>query len=143
MQFFNLLLCIVTVCTSNFASAVSFGDCGSTNVVVTAVDVFPCDRAPCRLVKGTSVTIRIRFRSVANIIAGDARFEGSFGGQPVLLPFAPNGVCRRLNPPCPIQPGRTYTYSYTEVVPQELRTCVASANITGSWTQTNTASAIR
>ncbi|GAA55903.1 Niemann-Pick C2 protein [Clonorchis sinensis] len=94
---------------------------GSTNVVVTAVDIFPCNQDPCRLVKGTSVTIRIRFRSIASIIAGDARFEGSFGGRPVLLPFAPNGVCRRLNPPCPILPGRFYVYSYTDVIPQELR----------------------
>ncbi|KER20032.1 hypothetical protein X801_05197, partial [Opisthorchis viverrini] len=95
---------------------------GSTNVVVTSVDVFPCARDPCTLVKGTEVTIRIRFRGMARIIPGGARFEGSFDGEPATIPFPPNGVCTRLNPPCPIQPGQSYTYHYTAVVPEELRT---------------------
>ncbi|TGZ69398.1 hypothetical protein CRM22_003757 [Opisthorchis felineus] len=122
MKSLSLLLCSVIIYTSDFADAVSFGDCGSTNVVVTAVDVFPCDRDPCTLVKGTSVNIRIQFVALARIIGGEARVESSFDGEPTTIPFLPNGVCSKLRPPCPIQPGQTYIYSNTVVVPDELRT---------------------
>ncbi|TGZ71686.1 hypothetical protein CRM22_002499 [Opisthorchis felineus] len=113
MQPFNLILCSLILFTSDFVDAVSFGDC---------VDVFPCDRDPCTLVKGTSVTIRIQFRGLARIFPGDASFEGSFDEEPATIPFPPNGVCRRLIPGCPIQPGQRYTYHYTAVVPEDFRT---------------------
>ncbi|OON18941.1 hypothetical protein X801_05198, partial [Opisthorchis viverrini] len=95
---------------------------GSINVVVTSVDVSPCNSDPCTLVKGTSVTIRILFRGLARIFPGGSRFEGSYDGGPTTIPFPPNGVCTRLNRPCPIQPGQRYIYHYTAVVPEDLRT---------------------
>ncbi|KAG5454507.1 Phosphatidylglycerol/phosphatidylinositol transfer protein [Clonorchis sinensis] len=121
MKSFNLILCSLILFTSDFGDAVSFRDCGSTNVVVTEVDISPCDGEPCKLVKGTSVTLRIRFRGLARIIPGGERFEGSIDGEPATISFPPNGVCSRLNPPCPIQPGQSYTYHYSGVVPEELR----------------------
>ncbi|TGZ71684.1 hypothetical protein CRM22_002499 [Opisthorchis felineus] len=65
----------------------------------------------------------INFRDcVARIFPGDASFEGSFDEEPATIPFPPNGVCRRLIPGCPIQPGQRYTYHYTAVVPEDFRT---------------------
>ncbi|TGZ71683.1 hypothetical protein CRM22_002499 [Opisthorchis felineus] len=122
MQLFRWILCIVLICVSGFADAINFRDCGSTNVVVTSVNLLPCDSDPCTLVKGTSVTIHILFRGLARIFPGDASFEGSFDEEPATIPFPPNGVCRRLIPGCPIQPGQRYTYHYTAVVPEDFRT---------------------
>ncbi|GAA54176.1 P30 dbc protein, partial [Clonorchis sinensis] len=93
---------------------------GSVDVAVISVDVEPCNREPWRLIRGTPVTVVIRFMALGRIYAGGSSIEGLFRDGPVRVPLQVNGVCAQLVPPCPIETGEVYTYEVSDRLPSNL-----------------------
>ncbi|TGZ69400.1 hypothetical protein CRM22_003759 [Opisthorchis felineus] len=122
MRLFILLTFSVPLCLIRFAEAVRFTDCGSRGVVPTSVHISVCNRDPCTLTKGTTITITINFVATSNVSPGGALIRGMSAGERSQLPMPHNGVCGRVIPPCPIQTGETYAYYYTGEVPNSLPT---------------------
>ncbi|KAG5454982.1 Phosphatidylglycerol/phosphatidylinositol transfer protein [Clonorchis sinensis] len=92
----------------------------SVDVAVISVDVEPCNREPWRLIRGTPVTVVIRFMALGRIYAGGSSIEGLFRDGPVRVPLQVNGVCAQLVPPCPIETGEVYTYEVSDRLPSNL-----------------------
>ncbi|GAA56545.1 Phosphatidylglycerol/phosphatidylinositol transfer protein [Clonorchis sinensis] len=121
MLVYNLLVCGLILCEIGISEAIRFSDCGSVNVVVRSVDVSPCKSDPCTLHGKEVVTVRIGFKALADIDAGEGRIRGTLGGEYVVIPLPQTDVCGHLSPPCPVRAQKIYTYKYTGVVPSGIR----------------------
>ncbi|OON21855.1 ML domain protein, partial [Opisthorchis viverrini] len=100
--------------------SISYTDCGSVDITVISVSIEPCDREPCTLIRGTTVSVVIRFMALERIYAGGSTIQGVFPAGPIRVPLQVNGVCAQLVPPCPIEVGEVYTYEVTDRVPDTL-----------------------
>ncbi|KER20632.1 hypothetical protein T265_10869 [Opisthorchis viverrini] len=104
-----ILICGAVFCVPCLAYSVSYTDCGSTGIFVVSVDIEPCNREPCKLIKGTSV-----------IRAGGANIQGLYPAGPVRIPLQRNGICAQLVPTCPIEAGGVYTYQVARTMPNNV-----------------------
>ncbi|OON16760.1 hypothetical protein X801_07416, partial [Opisthorchis viverrini] len=91
----------------------------STGIFVVSVDIEPCNREPCKLIKGTSVSVRINFMA-CKIRAGGANIQGLYPAGPVRIPLQRNGICAQLVPTCPIEAGGVYTYQVARTMPNNV-----------------------
>ncbi|TGZ71694.1 hypothetical protein CRM22_002501 [Opisthorchis felineus] len=116
MKPFNVLMCGVAAFLAGVTDAVTFRDCGSTGARVTGVEISPCDSEPCALRRGVNYIARVAFKANANSDTTGFSAHGTVGSRPMAVPLPSNGVCVYLFPPCPIQAGGSYVYSYTGAV---------------------------
>ncbi|KAG5454506.1 Phosphatidylglycerol/phosphatidylinositol transfer protein [Clonorchis sinensis] len=93
---------------------------GSTGARVTGVEISPCDSEPCALRRGVNYIARVTFMANKNVDSTGLNVHGTVGYRPMVVPLPSNGVCVFLFPPCPIEAGGSYVYSYTGAVPPDL-----------------------
>ncbi|KER31365.1 hypothetical protein T265_13002, partial [Opisthorchis viverrini] len=83
---------------------------------VQALDISPCDTEPCIIRRWRTTTFGITFTTAANINAGAVSVGGGYNSKAMTISLPRSCVCRNLTPPCPVQAGVSYTYSYTGIV---------------------------
>ncbi|TGZ69399.1 hypothetical protein CRM22_003758 [Opisthorchis felineus] len=121
MKKFTTLIFGVFFYISIFADAISYADCGSSNVLVLSIDLTPCGREPCTVYKGRLATIYIDFVAFERLDVGGVVIQGTFTGGRRLIPLPRNGGCAPLAPQCTIAAGETQNYFFTGTVPNELQ----------------------
>uniref|UniRef100_A0A8C5WHB8 NPC intracellular cholesterol transporter 2 n=1 Tax=Leptobrachium leishanense TaxID=445787 RepID=A0A8C5WHB8_9ANUR len=94
-----LALCVLPIA---LAEPLVYDDCGD-------VDVSPCPKQPCPLVRGSSYTINVTFTSEEDADGLTAVVHGVIAGVPVPFPIpepdgCKSGIC------CPVKNGNTYSY---------------------------------
>ncbi|TGZ59315.1 hypothetical protein CRM22_009151 [Opisthorchis felineus] len=115
-----LLTCGVIFGVSD-VMAVNFRDCDSVGARVLSVDIVPCNDEPCVLYRGRSASINIAFAALADVDVRGSTLQSSFGRQRIRIPMPSNGMCGPVNRSCFIQAGGVYTYTFTAVVPENVR----------------------
>ncbi|KAM9293935.1 NPC intracellular cholesterol transporter 2 [Gastrophryne carolinensis] len=92
-----------------FSEPLHYKDCGGKVGKLLEVDVSPCSKQPCPLVKGQNYTINVTFTSDEATPSCKAKVYGLLVGVPVPFPLPePDGCKSGLS--CPLQAGQTYTY---------------------------------
>ncbi|OON13841.1 hypothetical protein X801_10376, partial [Opisthorchis viverrini] len=90
---------------------------GSTGARATGVDISPCESEPCALSRGVNYVARVTFIANENVGTTGFTVHGTVGSRPMAIPLPSNGVCVFLFPPCPVEAGGRYIYTYTGAVP--------------------------
>lgn len=101
-----------------FSEPLVYKDCGCERGKLINVDVSPCPKQPCPLVRGSTYTINVTFTSEEDAPSCSAAVYGYIGQLPVPFPLPePDGCKSGLS--CPLKSGTTYTYiSKMEIKPQ-------------------------
>ncbi|KAM4690837.1 NPC intracellular cholesterol transporter 2 [Rhinophrynus dorsalis] len=115
-----LLLSVLTI--SHLPSAVPeplvYKDCGCEEGKLLKVDVSPCPKQPCPLVKGNSYTVNVTFTSNVDSDSATALVYGILAHVPVPFPISEPDGCKS-GIACPIKSGQTYTYLTKLPIKQE------------------------
>ncbi|XP_053331607.1 NPC intracellular cholesterol transporter 2 [Spea bombifrons] len=109
----TLLAVLVAVAACALPGAIAeplvYKDCGCVKGTLVTVDVSPCPKQPCPLVKGETYTVNVTFTSKEDSTNLTAVVYGILLKVPV--PFQipePDGCKSGIS--CPIKSGQTYTY---------------------------------
>ncbi|KAG5454508.1 Phosphatidylglycerol/phosphatidylinositol transfer protein [Clonorchis sinensis] len=114
MQDFSFLTCFLLLYLSLVTDSIIFRDCGSQDVSVIALDLYPCESEPCVLVRKKNVDIEIQFITFTHAEGHKIHLSSSHGPQVLKLPQ--NDVCAQVTPSCPIEKGKIYTLRYRVMV---------------------------
>ncbi|TGZ67286.1 hypothetical protein CRM22_004884 [Opisthorchis felineus] len=114
MKPFNILVFSLVLYMSSKASPVSFIDCGSSGVVVKAVDLEPCNSDPCVVYKGQPSSFVITFDAEKDIEPKYFRLYSRVAGTLGEAVIPDNDACKRITPACPLNPGGEYRFTYNE-----------------------------
>ncbi|XP_069807010.1 NPC intracellular cholesterol transporter 2 [Dendropsophus ebraccatus] len=99
-----LLLVPVVLC-----EPLVYKDCGCDRGKLISVDVSPCPKQPCPLVRGSTYTINVTFTSGEVTPSCSAVVYGLIRDLPVPFPLPESDGCKS-GISCPLQSGTTYTY---------------------------------
>ncbi|XP_040188876.1 NPC intracellular cholesterol transporter 2 [Rana temporaria] len=103
------LLLALTVFTVTLGEPLVYKDCGAEKGKLLTVDVSPCPKQPCPLVKGSSYTINVTFASGEASPTCKAVVYGYLLGVPIPFPLPESDGCKS-GIACPLNEGTTYTY---------------------------------
>ncbi|XP_035698025.1 NPC intracellular cholesterol transporter 2-like [Branchiostoma floridae] len=106
---------IAFVASAALAESVKYHDCGSTKGEIVYVDVSPCPKLPCDLIKGGNTSIAVKFTSKEVVNNATAVVHGILAGVPVPFPLNNPDGCKDSGLVCPLK--ASTTYSYTAVLP--------------------------
>ncbi|CAG2238025.1 NPC2 [Mytilus edulis] len=102
-------------CVLVAASAIvihNYRDCGSRDGLVKSIDISPCTAEPCKLKRGTNVTVAITFTSKVDTTSVTTSVHGILGFIPIPFVGIPKDACANNNVDhCPIVNGETIVYS--------------------------------
>ncbi|VDI08244.1 Niemann-Pick C2 protein [Mytilus galloprovincialis] len=102
-------------CVLVAASAIvihNYRDCGSRDGLVKSIDISPCTAEPCKLKRGTNVTVAITFTSKVDTTRVTTSVHGILGFIPIPFVGIPKDACANNNVDhCPIVNGETIVYS--------------------------------
>lgn len=100
---------VLALCALAAAEPLVFHDCGCEKGKLLTVDVTPCPKQPCPLVKGGTYTINVTFSSNEVTANCTAVVHGVVLGVPVPFPLPEANGCKS-GVSCPLRAGATYTY---------------------------------
>ncbi|XP_013400078.1 epididymal secretory protein E1 [Lingula anatina] len=106
---FVFLVCCLA--TSSLAMNVKFKDCGSAVGKISTVDVEPCKKEPCTLVRGTNATVTVAFKANEAATKLTASVHGIVAGVPVPFQVPVSNGCAPSGVACPTKTGQDYNYS--------------------------------
>ncbi|KAM3919583.1 NPC intracellular cholesterol transporter 2 isoform 1-T2 [Leptodactylus fuscus] len=86
-----------------------YKDCGCTQGKLMSVDVSPCPKQPCPLMKGKTYTINVTFISEEATPSCSAVVHGKIGVVPIPFPLPEADGCKS-GVSCPLKNGVTYNY---------------------------------
>ncbi|XP_072285075.1 NPC intracellular cholesterol transporter 2 [Pyxicephalus adspersus] len=86
-----------------------YKDCGCEKGKLLTVDVSPCPKQPCPLVKGSTYTINVTFASNEVTPSCTAVVYGYLSKIPIPFPLPEADGCKS-GVSCPLQSGTTYNY---------------------------------
>ncbi|XP_041132389.1 NPC intracellular cholesterol transporter 2-like isoform X1 [Polyodon spathula] len=109
MAYRALALVLASLVAVSVAEPIKYLDCGSVVGKISSVDVSPCLKQPCELVKGESYTVNVTFSSDAASQTSKAIVHGVIAGVPVPFPIPNEDGCKS-GIQCPIQQQKTYSY---------------------------------
>ncbi|XP_073442941.1 NPC intracellular cholesterol transporter 2 isoform X1 [Dendrobates tinctorius] len=92
-----------------FNEPLVYKDCGCDRGKLISVDVSPCPKQPCPLVRGSSYSINVTFISDEVTPSCSAIVHGIIEGLPVPFPLPESDGCKS-GIACPLKNGATYTY---------------------------------
>ncbi|XP_040268286.1 NPC intracellular cholesterol transporter 2 [Bufo bufo] len=108
------LLCVAVVA----GEPLVYKDCGCQQGKLISVDVSPCPKQPCPLVRGSTYTINVTFTSEEATPSCSAIVHGKIAGIPVPFPLPESDGCKS-GLSCPLKSGEGYTYvTKMDVKPQ-------------------------
>ena len=87
--------------TTSVASDVKFKDCGSTEGIVSKLDITPCESQPCVFHKGTNVTATVIFTPKETVTNSTIKVYGILG---VTVLFLSADGCKDHGLSCPLKP---------------------------------------
>ena len=93
------------------ATIVRVKNCGPKDAVINSVDITPCEKQPCKLYKGTNVTMTINFKANTEQASLKAKVCGKIGPACVPFPLPKPDVCESIE--CPVPADSTNSYSIT------------------------------
>ncbi|KAG8448933.1 hypothetical protein GDO86_015848 [Hymenochirus boettgeri] len=110
----GLMTILLTFITASYVPSIiseplNYKDCGSDHGKIIQVDVSPCPKQPCPLVRGGTYTVNATFISSVDTTKTTAVVHGILGGVPI--PFSipePDGCKSGIS--CPLKTGQTYSY---------------------------------
>ncbi|XP_041121219.1 NPC intracellular cholesterol transporter 2-like isoform X2 [Polyodon spathula] len=109
MAYRALAVVLASLVAVSVAEPIKYLDCGSIVGKISSVDVSPCPKQPCELVKGESYTVNVTFSSDAASQTSKAIVHGVIAGVPVPFPIPNEDGCKS-GIQCPIQQQKTYSY---------------------------------
>ncbi|XP_077869556.1 NPC intracellular cholesterol transporter 2-like, partial [Saccoglossus kowalevskii] len=81
---------------------------------IKSVDIRPCTAEPCKLKRGTDITMVVIFVAGGNATKATSVVHGIIGGVPIPFPLPHPDACTGASPlPCPLSAGTQYTYTST------------------------------
>ncbi|KAG9481671.1 NPC intracellular cholesterol transporter 2 [Eleutherodactylus coqui] len=101
-----------------FGEHIVYHDCGCERGKLLSVDVSPCPKQPCPLVRGSSYTINVTFSSGEVTPNCSAVVHGRIAGIPVPFPLPQSDGCKS-GISCPLKSGEIYTYLTKMNIQQE------------------------
>ncbi|BFZ11721.1 hypothetical protein BsWGS_14760 [Bradybaena similaris] len=104
--FLKIALCLVAA-TCN-AQNVAFHDCGSLLSTINEVAILPCPNLPCKLLKGTNISVAIQFTPNTAVTDAETVVHGIIEGIPVAFPLPDDNACHFMS--CPLAAGTAVTY---------------------------------
>jgi len=108
--------CLLLACIAFYdVSATKWEDCGSATGTVKSLQVSDCPDSDdtCILKRGTTKTITIEFDSKTASKTVKASVHGVMSGVPMPFPLPKADGCVYGGLSCPIQDGKSYTYSHS------------------------------
>ncbi|CAH1262677.1 NPC intracellular cholesterol transporter 2-like [Branchiostoma lanceolatum] len=106
---------IAFVASAVLAEPVKYLDCGSKVGQIVSVDVTPCPKEPCDLIKGGNTTIAVKFTSKEVVNNATAVVHGILAGVPIPFPLSNADGCKDSGLECPLK--SSTTYMYTTILP--------------------------
>ncbi|KAM5129256.1 NPC intracellular cholesterol transporter 2 [Mantella aurantiaca] len=103
------LLLALSAVTVTVGEPLVYKDCGCEKGKLLAVDVSPCPKQPCPLVKGSTYLINVTFTSDEVTPACKAVVYGLLSGIPIPFPLPESDGCKS-GVSCPLKEGTTYNY---------------------------------
>ncbi|TGZ70503.1 hypothetical protein CRM22_003160 [Opisthorchis felineus] len=122
MNLSSLFVCCVFLNVFGITYAVRFRDCGSSKADVISVTMSPCTTTPCVLIRGREASVAILFTASQSFSVGAGRVQAGSPSGFRTLSVRASDVCDHLTPACPVMAGRSYSFSYTGVVPKSTTT---------------------
>ncbi|XP_075470842.1 LOW QUALITY PROTEIN: NPC intracellular cholesterol transporter 2 [Ascaphus truei] len=95
-----------------------YKDCGGQKGKLLSVDVSPCPKQPCPLMRGSTYTINVTFSSGEDSTSSNALVYGILAGVPIPFHIPESDGCKS-GISCPIKSGQMYTYITKMPIKQE------------------------
>ncbi|GAA54454.1 hypothetical protein CLF_103124, partial [Clonorchis sinensis] len=118
----------------NYYARLHNSDTSSPYAKPLSVSIIPCNSYYCVLQRGRSTTFEITFQAYDDLLASGVEVLAIFKTVMMVVSLPDADVCDRLNPPCPVRAGQTYTYRYTTTIDKRFPLGnVSDAGSNGKW----------
>ena len=80
---------------------------------IISVSIEPCDKQPCKLIRGSSTSIAIKFKPTIDITKLKTIVKGKVAGFWISFPLENKDACSNGGLTCPMKVGQEYTYKFS------------------------------